>query len=252
MTDKTILSFGAALRAGMVDSLHPGALTGLLLFAVFLFFCARINRRIALPGITFIAGAYIATMPLAVGTIDAFILTKGFDIFLDISYFVIAVAFLVIGGIFLRDWWRGKRDHGYQRVIIRWPWGQELIGPEAGSVPSADSKSAARPTRKGRLALCGLALLSAAFVAFIETAWAPDMYVFSIVGHMLVPGKTLMAVLSLLIYGFAYVLPLIILLYVVSLSLVQESIAKAFSVFQVIMAAIFLGYGATFIFRYYL
>ncbi len=241
--------FPPAVRAGFVDSANPGALTALVLFAVFLFLINRFRHSLRIQGWCFIAGVGIVTGYIALGTFDPFLSSKRYDLFLDVFYFCAAVVFVVTGALFFRDWIIVKKDGGDARLVIT---------PVLFSSNSCGCFGGKKDGEKRKLRYkigCGaVSFCCGGLVAFLESAWPADQYI-TIMLYQEILGKQASAVFNLILYVVVFVLPLFVVLsagqWVSRSQKFRAKMISSQSKVQIIISAIFFAYGVVLLMYYF-
>jgi len=238
-----------AWHAGAKDSLNPGSLTGILVFAVLLWLILKKGWPFSASVFPYILGNAVTAMGSAGGVWDRMLNTRAADIFHDAADMTISLAAIVLGLVLVRDWWAVKRSGGdSSRALVHL------------TIARKTKRKAGKGNRAKRLATGGL--LFAVFLAggglmgAVETAWAPDVYTAYIIQDLSSPGGLLPALRDLMFYSLGYVLPLLVL---GLMSLAERSggaiarfVERRLTVMQILAAGILLAYGSTIIFRYYL
>jgi len=231
----------STLKAGLMDSVNPGGLTVLVVFAVLLFSLARQRRSVWGTGALFILGNCLLTGMLSLGAFDHIILTQVFERIWDTAYFLIPAGMVLLGGMILRDWHGFKKGNSRDKLFIKF-----CFREKADHVRE----------HKGKILLRGLGVfLLGIFLAFIEAAWAPDPYISILLYRMVYePGVGPRLLLGL--YVITFVFPLIAAVILIQRMALSETFQKRmqiyFSRYQLGFSAVLLAYGLTFLYSYFL
>jgi hypothetical protein len=244
---------GQAVLLGLKDSMNPGGITGLLIFLVLLYWSFRLG--IISMGATgsYITGVWSVTSAQSMGGFDFLFASRGYDIFLDIVYFFWACFSMILGSLFLKDWLFTVRDGDTHRVIIQLPFFKDQRVFSRSSLMGRKIKFRELPRRL--LIYMGIFLLGA-IVGLVEAAWAPDIFTGVLFYQFFTQGKFWLLAIVVFLYGGAYVLPRWIVWSVFWETIVSASmkarLCRSTTMMQIILAAVFLSYGFTIIFRYYI
>jgi hypothetical protein len=233
----------AAIYAGLMDSLNPGALTILLEFSILMYFIARVRCRFLLAGSLFIFSLYLAIISISWGWFDPLISQGIFDVFWDAGYFILILLFLFVSVTLLRDRWVFLKERSAKRLIIWFDFFERNVAQKAET--SGRDKS----MYYYLMILCGFVM------SLLAAAWPQNVQFARIVYQGMLPGNQKPLWILTAVYGLAFVSPLIILF--VFYCLLRKSpgylqkIHQSFSMVQMILAAVFLGF-AVHLSRYYL
>ncbi len=239
-----------ALKGGLLDSLTPGSMAAWLILAALLVLINRRNKHMVQYAALIITGVFVLRIMIVSSALDFFILSKGLDVFLEIWYFIFSIVCLALGCIFWHDWWVGKRN-GKVWVTADFFFGP-LNSPNDGACVSPKGHWLKAFLRY--LLAAVLALLTGGGLALLASAWAENAVfvttVLSLMSAYNMPGLFLV----LCVYSFMYVLPLFLVLILSILGLKKKRSAdylrSHFSLVQIVIAAVFLGYGIAFISYY--
>ncbi len=238
-----------AWHAGAKDSLNPGSLTGVLVFAVLLWLVLKKGWPFSVCVFPYILGNAVTALCSAAGVWDHMLNTRAADIFHDVAYMTISLAAIVLGLVLVRDWWAVKRSGGdTSRALVHL------------TIARKPKRKPGKGTRAKRFAWGGLLfvvfLAGGGLMGAVETAWAPDVYTAYIIQDLSSPGGMFSGLRDLMFYSLGYVLPLLVLGLMAfaerSGGAVARFVERRLTVMQILTAGIFLAYGSTIIFRYYL
>ena len=143
-----------------------------------------------------------------------------------------------------------QEDKDVRKLVIRFPFiTDELEG-------SAKSQTEKKPQWLLFL-LAVIAYLAGAGMTFLLSPWPCDQAYFSVLHYRVwTPGLQWSTICSLILYGLFYswflILELIGCRKVATLSEIREKLRRALPKVQVIVAALFLAYGITMLYFYYI
>lgn len=227
----------------------------MLWFFVFLMIRHRAKQGIIGAGIFFMAGVFVVRFLYASGFFDHFLLSKPFDIFLDISYFLFIVLSFGGGIYFWKRWCVLRRGEARDKAV-------PLVF-SAVAEPQLVLQDKQKSSRVNKFGLSFITFLKQGGIGFgsgfllglLQTAWAPDSYIQYTTMKMTLPADYLIYALLLSAYSLAFVG----LLSGIFLSVVlirraeffRRWLEKSAPLLSIISSAILLAYGVGFL-TYYL
>ncbi|MFA4987628.1 MAG: hypothetical protein WC712_13680, partial [Candidatus Brocadiia bacterium] len=197
------LSLWWALIYGLLDGLNPCVFAGLILFVSYLAAAGRSFRQLLTVGIVYTASVFLTYLAIGLA-LFSFFYSAGFfpGVSSTLSYATAALA-VVAGLLSLRDAWVGARGGG-DNMWLKLP--ERLRAKILDMVRSW----------RGRLALYGSTFILGIIVTVIEGACTGLQYI-PASRMMLVAGQTAAergkGLLLLLAYNAAFILPLVVLLF---------------------------------------
>jgi len=242
-----------AITGGVLDSVNPGSMASWLLLLIAMLLAAKRYGKMASYGILFVAGIFLTKSIIVPGFLDLCILSRWFDLVLEVWYFIFSLACLVIGALFWRDWRLSKKNACSWVPVLSY---QRLF--DSGDIPPPTPFF--KRKKKWRwlflVTLRGvLFLFLGGLAALLASAWPED-------GQFIVmllswgAAQNFSKVLAMVAcYAFFYVLPLILVFLLTVVIFggknAAASLRARFSWVQISAAALFLGYGISFL-SYYL
>jgi hypothetical protein len=253
-----MISFLSTIRSGFVDSLNPGGLAMFLWYGVYLVAVAGRGGNIARLGLWFIAGVFLLRFLFAFCILDRFLFSRGFNVFLDVSYFIFAVLAIIGGALFWRRWCILRRQPpGESQEIPFFPSGTRKMGQLASGwitrVSNPFCKKEGCPREIFLNPAFGLAL--GIFLGLMQTAWAPDEYITRTTAQIPFPANWVEHLSVVSVYATAFVTALFFLLFVVTQLQKSEEFQRwrrrSRSLVSAASAAVWLAYGISFLTYYF-
>ncbi|MFA5261116.1 MAG: hypothetical protein WC450_07820 [Candidatus Omnitrophota bacterium] len=242
-----------AINGGVLDSVNPGSMVSWLLLVVVMVLAARKYGKMVPCGSLFVLGIFMARSIIVTGLLDKWLLSRWFEVLLEVWYFIFSLTCLVVGSLFWKDWCLSNKKDLPKKAILSY---ERLLKPAEGpsSIPFFKREKKWRWVFSS--VFRGLFFLSLGWLAaFLATAWPEDgsfVVMFLSLGASQNFAKLFVMVEC---YAFFYVLPLV-LVFLMTWAVFRgkksvEVIRTRFSLVQIIGAALFLGYGVSFL-SYYL
>lgn len=195
------VALGPALAAGFLDGLNPCALTGILIFFIFLILLPHSLKQFFLVGTSFLLARYYTSLLLSLGGFGGVFDQASVVAFLKILNKILAIGFLILGTVNFYDWWVWKRTQDPQSLKLKSIFKlNQMMQAQPITLSSTPSKSW-RPSGKVIVSVlggCGLSLLA--------SVWPEHIYQSVMLVNLFLPGMQFWALLSFFIYYFAYYL----------------------------------------------
>ena len=227
-----MISILPVIKVGFVNSLHPAGVIKFVLF-VALFLSTRLNgQQLVIKVLTMIGAIFLSAVLLQMGFWEGLRDTELFFLLSGIYYFTMAVIFLLTGILIFYDWWI------YKKKKNAWRKTKELLKDAGRFCASATG-------------LGPIIFLSFLIIIFESRYWGhlylPKLFATLAANHM--EGK---AVLFLVLYGLAFVLPLfsifILFLRIFKTNRLSLWFEKSAAKAMMGTSAVFIGVGAGLIF----
>ncbi len=242
-----------AITGGVLDSVNPGSMASWLLLLIVMLLAAKRYGTMAPYGILFVVGVFSARSIIIPGFLDRWLLSRWFEVLLEVWYFIFSLACLVMGGLFWRDWRLSKKSAFAGESVLSY---KRLF--DAGEIPPPTPFL--KREKKWRwlffVTLRGVVSLFLGWLAaLLASAWPEDGY-FIVMLLSWGSAQNFSKVFAMVeCYAFFYVLPLILVFLLTVVIFggknAAASLRARFSWVQISAAALFLGYGISFL-SYYL
>lgn len=188
------------LGAGLLDAINPCAIATLVFFISYLGMMGFEKRVTLMTGLAFTAGVFVAYFSLGFGLLHALHVLDAFAGIRQVVQGVIAVVCLGFAAVTLRD---------YQRI-------REGLTPEVSLQLPASLKRATHALIRGGVRarlVVPVAFIAGAGVAALELACTGQVYIPAIIYMFSVSGTRADALVWLVLYDIMFVLPLLVLLF---------------------------------------
>ncbi len=198
---ESVARFGAVgvALAGLIDGLNPCAFATLVFFVSYLAFLGRGRRDVLVAGLGFAFGVFAAYLAVGLGAATAVRHLAGVDVIRHGLYYVTAIVAVFFAAVSMLDY-KKLREGRTGDVTLALPDGL---------------KRRIHSTIREKTRTYGLvlgALLAGGIVSLIELGCTGQIYLPTIVGVMATPEFRPRAILWLLLYNVAFVLPLLVVL----------------------------------------
>jgi cytochrome c biogenesis protein CcdA/thiol-disulfide isomerase/thioredoxin len=196
-------SFGvlAVLGAGLVDGINPCAFTTLILFISYLTLTGRKGWEIIITGLAFTLGVFIVYVALGMGlfrVLEAIPFFQGtMSVLRTVIFTLTGVLCLVLAVVAFQDFLKARKGDT-KEMALRLP---DKLRLQINRVIRTGAR---------RRAFVPAAFVTGLLVSLIELACTGQVYWPTIVFVMQVPELRTCAVLYLLLYNLAFILPLVI------------------------------------------
>lgn len=239
-------NLSAIFAAGFLDGLNPCAFTVVVFFISFLFAQGYERKNIAVAGSAFIFSVFVTYILIGLGIFGSLYMLKGFKSAARITSVIIGVFSITLGVLSVYDALRFRKDGSTDGMILKLPkYVKDKIHKTIGDgYRTKDGRGA------GHIAALVVTALSVGFlVSLLESVCTGQLYLPAIVFMIKTAAHKVTAVLYLLLYNVAFIVPLFII-FVLAMA---GASSQAFSVvikrhlflIKVLMAAIFIILGAS-------
>ena len=243
---RALFSFGAFpfFVAGLFDGVNLFALTTTMIFITVLFYISHDRKFLFWYGASFIFGVFYTWMFYIYGRLDR-ILNSVFAVILQKGlYAFIAIVFIIIAILSFFDWMIYWKTSSIKRFSIRLPEGIIRVRSEE----KLDRKENPFLHFKGNSVIAILSgFLSALFLTLLGTFWPPHENVLYILYQFSLPGQVAEAFHIVLLYCFAFVLPLLLIFLVFlipsSSAQLMTVCSKRVSLFKIVSSSVLLSLG---------
>ena len=200
------LSVYAVLTAGLLDGVNPCAFTTIVFFISFLSFVGYRRREMFFAGLAFTLAVFITYLLIGLGV---FRFLRALKTFGYVTYFIniliSALAFL-LGVLSLVDYFKFKKTKDAKSIILKLP---QFIRNKIHSIIGSDFRTTNKSEKRTFLKIIWIALSAGFMVSVLESFCTGQVYLPTIAFVMRIPEKRIPALLYLLFYNLAFVVPLI-------------------------------------------
>ena len=228
------------LYLGIKNSVNPCALTTILVFQLFIRQFGY-NRSIVLrSGAIFITTVLAIYVLLTFGFLDQFLGQMAVQNSIFITYWVLSIMFIVVGGIHFVDWIRFQKSNNLNSFIIRVP--DFLTQKDTNTAVVGEHKNLSDKIFLGSTVILAIVL------ALLASLWPQDSYIYISSYYLASRGKQILGLLSFVFYGLGYVAPLLVIwstiFYITRSQKRIEHLLKSVSLIKIILSALFISVGA--------
>ncbi|MFP4562117.1 MAG: cytochrome c biogenesis CcdA family protein [Spirochaetia bacterium] len=208
------LSFLPVFSAGLIDGVNPCAFATLLFFISFLSLRGRSRKQTALFGLVFAAGIFIAYFFIGLGLFNLLRMSMNFTLLRLVLKICVTAVTAVFCVLTIRDYF-----------LIR----QGKISEMSLQLPKQVKRRIHTSIRggTGSTAFAAGVFLTGLFVAVLELACTGQIY-FPTIAFMVQTDVTWLGIGSLVLYNFAFIVPLLAVLCIVLFGVRHERIASFF------------------------
>ncbi len=200
------------LLAGLVDGINPCAFATMVFFVSFLALNRYRKEQIAYIGSAFIVGVFLTYLGLGLGIFQVLKKLQAFSLLSHIIYYAIALLALGLGIYSLCDYITYKRT-GQTRGC---------------SLKLYNRLRSLAESRRALLILIIIAFVNGFIIALLESACTGQVYFPTIAFVLKVPSLRLHALLYLILYNLAFIVPLVAIFLLACKGLASEK----FSLFE--------------------
>jgi len=222
----------AVVAAGLIDGINPCAFATLIFFVSYLTLSGRKGREILLVGGAFTLGVFVAYLAVGLGLYQVLELVgSALEVIAKFVYVITGVFCLVLAVISFMDYRKAKRGQ---------------VGEMMLNLPKQLRKRINATIRKGSkssryvIGAFGAGIL----VSFLELACTGQVYLPTIIFVSSIPELRLQAVFYLILYNLLFVLPLVIIFFLVYYGTTSKQLTEFL---QEKAAAVKFGMGIVFI-----
>ncbi len=203
------------LGAGLIDGYNPCAFTVLIFFISFLLLREKSKKDILVVGSSFIIGFGVSYFLLGIGLFSIVSKWRYFDDIAKWVYFATAVATFVFAVLTVGDYVKAKRGEASKMVL-------QLSKTEKSTIHSL----LRNPKVQGTAIFSFLVSFPVSIVSFSCTG---QTYLPTIVYIYSIPALKAKAALYLILYNVMFVLPLIVIVYVVYRGATSQKVTEWFT-----------------------
>lgn len=187
----------AVVLAGLIDGINPCAFATILFFISYLAISKRGRREMFAVGLAFTLGVFVTYLAVGLGALSLLKLVSTVRIVGLVLYSVMALTCLVLAGLSARDY-----------VLAR----QGKLHDMSLNLPDKLRERIKGRIRAASHAFVGAAFVSGLMVSVLELACTGQVYLPTISFVAGIPELRGSAILYLVVYNLAFVLPLLVIL----------------------------------------
>jgi len=205
-------SFGlcTVMTAGVLDGINPCAFTTIVFFISFLAFIGYRRREMFMAGFSFTFAVFITYLLIGAGLFRFLRAMKTFGyITIFINIVVIGLAFL-LGILSLIDFIRFSKTNNTEVIILKLP---RFIKNRIHSIIGMDFRDDRSSSQRKLIRIIWVAFTAGFLVSILESFCTGQVYLPTLAFVLRLPGKRISALLYLIFYNLAFIMPLIIVFF---------------------------------------
>ncbi len=213
------LSLLPVFLAGLVDGINPCAFATMLFFISWIALRGGTRKRIIISGSAFIAGVFTAYLSIGLGLFTLFQAAQDLTLLRQLIRYLFTATALVLAVLSARDAYRVKKSGRTEKITLQLSRGMKK-----------KIHAVIRETdlRRGSFILWATLFATGIIVSLLELACTGQIY-FPTIAYMVQSGGKISALLWLLLYNTAFILPLTILFTLALAGVRQKTLALWFS-----------------------
>jgi len=235
----------AIFAAGFLDGLNPCAFTVIVFFVSFLFAQGYEHKNIAVTGSAFILSVFVTYLLIGLGIFGSLYMLKGFKSAARLTSIGVGIFSITLGIISAYDAFRFRKDGSGDGMILKLPkYVKDRIHKTIGDgYRIKDGRGA------GHIAALVVTALSVGFlVSLLESVCTGQLYLPAIVFMIKTAAHKLTAILYLLLYNAAFVIPLLVIFIFAMAGATSQAFAgfmkRHLFLIKILLACLFIVLGA--------
>lgn len=240
------LKIPAIIFAGLIDGFNPCAFTVMVFFVSFLFAQGYDRRSIAITGSSFIFSVFVTYVLVGLGIFGSLYMLKGFKTASKLAGIGVGIFSIALGLVSAYDAFKFRREGTGDGMILKLPkYVKDRIHKTIG-----DGYRKGHGGGVGRFATLTATALSVGFlVSVLESVCTGQLYLPAIVFMIKTAAHKATAILYLLLYNGAFILPLLAV-FVLAMAGASSQVFSRFMnrhlfLIKVLMACLFISLGAS-------
>jgi len=232
--------------SGLENSVSPCGRVSLLIFFALLCFVGRTAKDVFLSGILFIATVLVTNFLMIFGAFDSLLEHTGTWILIRTFYFGLAACFIVVGSLYLKDWWQYRQDGENFQARLKLP---PCIEKGHALFDGSTSRSWGwrQFTVKDLLLIVFLPTILGYVMMMLGSVWPQDYYIFIVLATSGMEGESTKGLLALAYYNLAFILPFIVVWLVILFTVLSEKfklfLVKHVQFVRIIFSSLFISSG---------
>ncbi len=213
------LAFLPVFLAGLVDGVNPCAFATMLFFISWISLRGGSRKRMVLAGSGFIAGVFAAYLLIGLGLFTIFEAAQNLTLLRTVIRYLFSSAALVLAFLSLRDAFLIQNTGKSESMKLQLP--SAVKKRIHGVIRETDMN-------KGAVLLFSALFITGIIVSLLELACTGQIY-FPTIAYMVQSGSGGNAILWLLLYNIAFILPLLVLFVFALTGVSQKNLAGFFT-----------------------
>ncbi len=207
------LAIFTVLGYGLLDGLNPCAFATIVFFISYLSFIGRKGREVLIVGVAFTLGVFLTYSLIGIGLLNVlssleFVSTLG-----QVVYLITAALCLILAVVSFFDFLKARRGRPEEMTL---------------RLPLRMRRWINRVIREGARmrAFVAVAFITGFVISLIELACTGQVYLPTIIFVLSMPGPQIQALLYLLLYNLAFIVPLVIVFILAFFGTTSEQLGR--------------------------
>lgn len=227
--------------AGLVDGINPCAFAVIVFFISFLAFYGYKRREIIYIGSSYCLAVFISYLLIGLGFFHFLYSISNIYIFIKTFYWIVAGFCFILAAFSLKDYFQYKKSGSSGNLSLQLP---KFLKKQINRVIGSQLREKKPRTP---LELVGSAFLIGLMVSVFEAVCTGQVYLPIIVAILKYPGLKAKALLFLVIYNLAFIIPLIVIFLLSLLGFssqwFNQFLKKHLGAIKILMAILFVSLG---------
>jgi cytochrome c biogenesis protein CcdA/thiol-disulfide isomerase/thioredoxin len=208
-----VLAVFTVLGYGLLDGLNPCAFATIVFFISYLSFIGRKGREVLIVGVTFTLGIFLTYLLVGMGLLNILGSLEFISAIGQVVYLITAILCLILAVVSFLDFLKARRGR-LEEMTLRLPLGMR--------------RWINRIIRTGAQmrAFVAVAFITGLVISLIELACTGQVYLPTIIFVLSMPGPQIQALLYLVLYNLAFIVPLVIVFIMVFFGTTSEQLGR--------------------------
>jgi cytochrome c biogenesis protein CcdA/thiol-disulfide isomerase/thioredoxin len=207
------LAIFTVLGYGLLDGLNPCAFATIVFFISYLSFIGRKGREVLIVGVAFTLGVFLTYLLVGIGLLNVLSSLEFISALGQVVYLITAILCLILAVVSFLDFLKARRGRP-EKMTLR--------------LPLRMRRWINRVIREGAQmrAFVAVAFITGFVISLIELACTGQVYLPTIIFVLSMPGPQIQALLYLLLYNLAFIVPLVIVFIMVFFGTTSEQLGR--------------------------
>lgn len=207
------LAIFTVLGYGLLDGLNPCAFATIVFFISYLSFIGRKGRQVLTVGVAFTVGIFLTYLLVGMGLLNVLGSLEFVSALGQIVYLITAILCSILAIVSFLDFLKARRGRPEEMTL---------------RLPLRMRRWINRVIREGAQmrAFVAVAFITGLVISLIELACTGQVYLPTIIFVLSMPGPQIQALLYLLLYNLAFIVPLVIVFIMVFFGTTSEQLGR--------------------------
>jgi len=201
------------LGYGLLDGLNPCAFATIVFFISYLSFIGRKGREVLIVGAAFALGVFLTYLLVGIGLLNVLSSLEFISALGQIVYLITAILCLILAVVSFLDFLKARRGRPEEMTL---------------RLPMRIRRWINRVIREGAQmrAFVAVAFITGFVISLIELACTGQVYLPTIIFVLSMPGPQIQALLYLVLYNLAFIVPLVVVFAMVFFGTTSEQLGR--------------------------